>query len=223
MMSIREKYEIQMAALLDEVIQLGKMVDQAVRLSVQAFKQADKVAAAKVIAGDILINQKRYELETMCISLIATQQPMARDVRFLTAVLEIITELERIGDYAKGIGKICTQMPQGTENLPTIPLLLEMAEKGLSMLEMSLKAFIAFDTGTARKIPDLDYEVDNAYNTITEQLTAGVIRNPELVRSSNYVLWAAHNLERLADRSINICERIVYVTTGEMIEMDEIQ
>ena len=212
----RETYTTQLNFLSDQVLYLGSMVEQAIRLSIKAFQEQNFNAARRIIQDDSIINEKRYTLENKCIELIATQQPMGKDVRFLTAVLEIITELERIGDYAKGISKITLLIPNNLDDHIVMSDLILMTEKGLDMLERSLQAFINGDVETARQIPMEDDEVDDLYNRISLELTKLVISDPEKVYTSNYLMWAAHNLERLADRVTNICERIVYVSTGEM-------
>jgi phosphate transport system protein len=214
----RETYTSQLYNLSDQVLYMGSMVEQAIRLSIKAFQEQDHNSARKIIQDDQKINEKRYSLENKCIELIATQQPMGKDVRFLTAVLEIITELERIGDYAKGISKITLLIPDNVDDHLILDDLVLMTEKGLSMLGRALAAFVNGDVETARQIPMEDDEVDNLYNRIAMELTRLVIADPEKVYTTNYLMWAAHNLERLADRVTNICERTVYVSTGEMKE-----
>ncbi len=216
----RETFERELYKLQDEILVLGDMVEQAVRASIEALKRRDLEAARQFAADDRLINEKRYAIEQECIGLIATQQPMARDLRLLAAVLEIITELERIGDYAKGICRITLML--GSE--PLVKPLVDiprMADIGLDMLHRSLSAFIARDAEAARLIPNEDVQVDELYNQVYRELIAIMIDNPRLVDRANLLMWAAHNLERLADRVTNICERIIFVVTGEMIEMDQ--
>lgn len=218
--SPRETFDRQIQRLEDEVLVLGSMVSDAVRKSVDALKRRDSEAAKQIYAEDQKVNEKRYAIESDCLALIATQQPMARDLRILAAILEIITELERIGDYAKGIARINILM--GTE--PLIKPLIDiprMAEIGLDMLDRALTAFVERDAETARAIPLEDDVVDDLYNQVYRELLTHMIADPEKIDRANYLIWAAHNLERLADRVTNICERIVFVVTGEMIEMDQ--
>lgn len=216
----RETFSGQLRHLSDQVLVLGCMVEQAIRKSIFAFENQNQVLANQLIKGDLIINEKRYELESNCIKLIATQQPMGRDVRFLASILEIITELERIGDYAKGISKITLLIPENDDLPMIIDYFMKMTEKGLNMLQRSLDAFNSGDISAARQIPLDDDEVDNLYNEVSLEITRLVIANPQKVYIANYLMWAAHNLERMADRVTNICERIVYVYTGEMQEMD---
>lgn len=218
-LSPRETFDRHLKEVLDEVLVLGSMVEQAVLKSVDALERRDLKAAQSIIDEDQKINEKRYAIEQTSLTLIATQQPMARDLRTLAAVLELITELERIGDYAKGIGRIALMLG-GVPPLLPLDDLRRMAERGLDMLHRSLTAFIERDAETARKIPAEDDEVDALYNRFLRRVIDLMIANPSVIDRVNYLVWAAHNLERLADRVTNICERIVFVVTGEMKEMD---
>ncbi len=216
----RETFERELYKLQDELLILGDMVEQAVRESVEALRCRDLEAARRIYTNDQLINEKRYAIEQECLGLMATQQPMARDLRLLAAVLEIITELERIGDYAKGICRITLLLG----NEPLVKPLIDipkMADIGLDMLHRSLTAFIARDAEAARAIPKEDDQVDALYNQVYHELIDIMIADPHVVDRANLLMWAAHNLERLADRVTNICERIVFVVTGDIIEMDQ--
>ena len=216
----RETFERQLQMILDQVLALGSMVEQAVLDSLDALKRRDQAAARRIYEADLQINEKRYSIESGCITLIATQQPMARDVRFLAAILEIITELERIGDYAKGICKI-TQIISAEEIDPVLlNELLQMATLGLDMLRRALDAFVAGDATIAREIPMEDSKVDQLYNQVYHKLMEQMTVDISTIDRANHIMWAAHNLERMSDRVTNICERIVYVATGEMKELD---
>jgi phosphate transport system protein len=216
----RETFERQLQLILDQVLILGSMVEQAVLDALDALKRRDLVAAHRIYAADLQINEKRYSIESSVITLIATQQPMARDVRFLAAILEIITELERIGDYAKGICKI-TQLISEEEIEPVLIYnLQQMANFGLDMLRRALDAFVEGDASTARQIPLEDEKVDALYNEIYHKLMEQMAADITTIDRANHVMWAAHNLERMSDRVTNICERIIYVATGEMRELD---
>ena len=216
----RETFERELRKLQDDILMLGSMVEQAVRDAVEALKQRDLEAARRIYASDRLVNAKRYQIEQNCLILIATQQPMASDLRMLAAILEINTELERIGDYAKGICRI--NLLLGTE--PLVKPLVDiprMAELGLSMLHRALSAFVARDAETARAIPLEDDQVDALYNQVYHDLLKIMISDPKVIDRANYLIWAAHNLERLTDRVTNICERTVFLATGEIMEMDQ--
>ena len=216
----RERFDRQLQLILDQVLVLGSMVEQSVQNSLEALKRRDLGVAQRIYIEDQLINEKRYSIEGGCVTLIATQQPMARDVRFLAAILEIITELERIGDYAKGISKITMLLSE--ERIEPILLqdLQQMADLGLDMLRRSLDAFLAGDEETARRIPLEDSKVDDLYNQLYTRLMEQMKADTTTIDRANHIMWAAHNLERMADRVTNICERIIYVSTGEMKELD---
>jgi phosphate transport system protein len=216
----RERFDRQLQMLLDQVLVLGSMVEQSVLDSLDALKRRDLTTARRISNEDLKINEKRYAIESGCVTLIATQQPMARDVRFLAAILEIITELERIGDYAKGICKINLLLSEESIDPVILNELQQMAKLGLDMLRRSLDAFVAGDEKIAREIPNEDNAVDKLYNQIYLKLVEQMIADTATIDRANHIMWAAHNLERMADRVTNICERIVYVATGEMKELD---
>src|SRR4030065_2279720 len=174
-MMARETFERQLQMLLDQVLVLGSMVEQSVLDSIDALKRRDLATARRIYEADIKVNEKRYAIEGGCITLIATQQPMARDVRFLAAILEIITELERIGDYAKGICKINVLLSEETIDPFILIDLQQMAKLGLDMLRRSLDAFVAGDEKIAREIPDEDDAVDELYNQIYLKLVEKMI------------------------------------------------
>ena len=187
--------------------------------AVDALKRRDLKKAEQIIDADQLVNQMRYAIEQETFVVIATQQPMAVDLRTLAAVLEIATELERIGDYAKGIARIAIKM--GTE--PFVKPLIDiprMAEKARNMLHRGLQAFFGRNTELAREIPTEDDEMDALYDQIFRELITYIITDPRLVERASYLIWVAHNLERAADRVVNICERVIFMVTGELVEFD---
>lgn len=218
--SPRETFENQLKELLDNLLLMGSMVEDSIKASVDCLKQRDLEGSKRIIQADLKINQKHFEIENQCILLIATQQPMARDLRLLAAVLEIVTELERIGDYAKGIGKINLLLGSQPLVKPLIDI-PRMAEISLNMLHRALGAFVTGDVEAARAIPKEDDLVDQLYNQVYRELLTYMISDPSTIDRGNYLLWAAHNLERMADRVTNICERTLYMVTGEMTEMDQ--
>ena len=216
----RETLDRKLNELRDGVLILGSMVEQATLDAVDALKRQDVEKARRVYLDDEKINTKRFDLENDCLILIATQQPMAHDLRILAAVLEIITELERMGDYAKGIARICVN----TANEPLLrPLthIPQMAEITASMLHKALEIFIREDVEGARQLPREDNVIDDLYNEIHRVLLDFMIKDPSTVDRANSLMWAAHNLERMADRVTNICERTIFVATGKMVEFDK--
>jgi phosphate transport system protein len=194
------------------------MVEEATFASIDALKRRDLEAARRIYTGDNRINEKRFELENDTMTTIATQQPiMARDLRLLASILEVSAELERMGDYAKGIAKICLLLG----NQPPVKPLIDiprMAQLTTDMLHRAVGAFVSNDIDTARNIPAEDDLVDDLYNQVYRELVTIMFADPSTIDRANYLMWVAHNLERMADRVTNICERTVYISTGVMKE-----
>jgi phosphate transport system protein len=215
---LRKTFETEIQQVKDDVLVLGSMVEQAIVDSVDALKKRDIKAAEKIFQEDKDINRKRFEIENKLMVLIATQQPMAHDLRLLASTMEIISELERMGDYAKGIANINIRMGDTPLLKPLIDV-PRMAQKGADMLHRSLSAFVSEDVEAAKALPVEDDEVDALYNQIYRELMTFVIQDPTTIERANWLLWVAHNLERFADRVTNICERTVFIATGDMSEI----
>ena len=216
----RTAFETDLQQMKDSVLILGSMVEQSILDSVDALKKRDIPAAERILAGDKEINRKRFQIESQLLILIATQQPMAHDLRLLASCMEIISELERMGDYSKGIANINIRMGAAPLLKPLIDV-PRMAQKGADMLHRALTAFVNEDIQAARAIPIEDDEVDALFNQVYRELMTIVIRDPTTIERANWLLWTAHNLERFADRVTNICERTVFVVTGELAEIND--
>jgi phosphate transport system protein len=195
------------------------MVGQAVAKSVEALKRRDLELAKRIHAGDEQVNKKRFSIENDTLTIIATQQPIARDLRILASVLEVITELERMGDYAKGIAKITIALSSHPP-LPFPEQISRMSQLSVDMLRRAVDAFVDHDTQAALLIPVEDDLVDTLYNETNRALIALIVADPAATDRANYLMWAAHNLERMADRVTNICERAIFIVTGRLEEMD---
>jgi len=217
---VRKTFENELQQVKDSVLVLGSMVEQSIIDSVEALKKRDIPAAEKILMADKDINKKRFQIESQLLILIATQQPMAHDLRLLASCMEIISELERMGDYAKGIANINIRMGDSPLLKPLIDV-PRMARKGADMLHRALTAFVNEDIETARAIPVEDDEVDALSTRSTGELMTIVIGDPTSIERANWLLWTAHNLERFADRVTNICERTVFVVTGELGEISD--
>ncbi len=215
---LRKTFETELQQVKDEVLVLGGMAEQAILNAVEALKKRDLKASRRILEADREINKKRFEIEKTLMILIATQQPMAHDLRFLASTMEIISELERMGDYAKGIANINLRMGDEPLLKPLIDI-PRMAQKDVDMLHRSLTAFVNEDVEAAQAIPMEDDEVDALYNQIYRELMTFVIQDPKTIERANWLLWVAHNLERVADRVTNICERTIFIATGEMTEI----
>jgi len=216
---LRKTFESEIQQLKDEIILLGSLVEQNLLDAVDAMKKRDLAASEKVIALDKQINDKRFALESQVMVIIATQQPMAHDLRLLASYFEVISELERMGDYAKGIGIINIRMGDQTLLKPLVDI-PRMAKKGADMLHRALLAFVNEDAEVARGIPAEDDEVDALYDQIYRELMTYIMVDPKNIERANWLLWVAHNLERFSDRVTNICERTIFIVTGELIEIN---
>lgn len=217
-MEIRTTYHKKLREIQDDVLAMGSMVDKALSQAMEALKKRDMATAKQVITGDRKVNEKRFNIEEKCIQLIATQQPMASDLRNIICVLNIVTDLERIGDHAEGIGKIVVMIGDEPPLKPLIDL-PRMADKTVGMLRRSLDAFINHDADAAREIIAEDDAVDSLYEQVFHDLLIFMAEDPRTITRATRLLWVAHNLERSADRVTNVCERVVFCVTGKMQEI----
>ena len=202
-----------------ELVGLGRMVEKAISRSLLALAQRDLEASREVISEDDYIDAKRFEIEDECIDIIAAHQPVARDLRLLVAMLHIDTELERIGDYAEGIAKISVMMGDEPPLKPLIDI-PRMGEKASAMVKRSLEALVNRDTVSAMQVCADDDEVDALYDQVYHELILYMLRDPQSIQRATYLLWVSHDLERVADRATNIAERVVYLVTGKMTEVN---
>lgn len=215
----RADFDRDLRELQDALLVLGSMVEKAVAKALDALRRRDLEASRQVIREDDLIDKKRFEMEERCIELIATQQPIARDLRTLITVLHISVELERMGDYAEGIAKISLMMGDEPPLKPLIDI-PRMAEKATDMLRRSLDALVHRDVAAATQVCNDDDEVDALYDQVYHELLLLIIQDPRSIQRATYLLWVAHDLERLADRATNIAERVIFLVTGKMQEIN---
>jgi phosphate transport system protein len=215
----RELFDKKLHEMQDDVLILGSMVERAIQRSMEALRGRDAARSNAVINEDQAINAKRYEIEEKCIHTIALQQPMAADLRVLVAVLFIATELERMADHAEGIARINLMLGDGALPFP-LGDISEMSDKAGDMLRRALTAFVEHDCTAARLICDEDDQVDSLYDSSYQALIQQMIRAPGDVQRLTYLIWACHNLERIADRVTNICERVIFMVTGQLEEIN---
>ena len=212
---IRGSFERELQDLQNRVLALGSEVGENIVEAVKALQQRDSASARQLIAGDEEVNRKRIGIMTDALTLIATQQPMAGDMRLIASIIEITGELERINDYSKGIAK--NSLLIGSVSIPdVIGHMPEMARKTQEMLRRALEAASRRDAEAARTIPDADDEIDALFNSTYRGLLTYVADNPGSYELINYLEWALHNLERAADRVTNICEWVTFCVTGKM-------
>jgi phosphate transport system protein len=215
----REGFHNRIQELERDVLHMGEIVIDAIHRSVEALARLDAEQASQVIENDAKVNDQRWGLEDKCVDLIALQQPVASDLREIIATLSIVRDLERIGDYAEGIGKIV--LLHGDEALVRpLVYLPQMKDKAVAMLRGSLDAFIHRDADLARQVCAQDDEVDKLYDQAYHDLIGRMIADPSVITRATYLIWASHNVERIADRATNIAESVVYLVTGTPGELD---
>ncbi|HEY66734.1 MAG: phosphate transport system regulatory protein PhoU [Chloroflexi bacterium] len=219
MSKARALFDRELTDLRDNILHLGNMVEAAIEGAVQALREQDKELAHQVITGDAEINTKRYDIEEQCLRLIATQQPAAGDLRAIVAAIHIVTELERMGDYASGIAELATRLADQPHLKPLIDV-PRMAEIDGEMIRASLDAYFKHDPDLALETAKRDAEIDGLYDQVYRELLTYMLSDPQTITRATYLLWVAHKLERIADRVTNICERVIFISTGEFQELN---
>ncbi|HEU0021268.1 MAG TPA: phosphate signaling complex protein PhoU [Dehalococcoidia bacterium] len=213
---LRADLDRQLNQLQQEVVSLAGIVDKATLRAIDALKTRDLAESQQVVNEDDYIDQKRYEIEEKCVDLIATQQPMARDLRNIIALMHISVELERMGDYAEGISKISLLMGPNPPLKPLIDI-PRMADRATQMLRNSIDALLNRDVMKANQVLQDDDEVDALYDQVYRELLLFMIQDPQTIERATYLLWISHDLERIADRATNIAERVIYLITGKLV------
>ncbi len=213
----RTLFEQHLTDLRHDVLDLGSRAEQAIRRAMESLRRRDLALGRVVVEGDYAINRRRFEIEERAVNLIATQQPMASDLRGIIAAIHIVTELERIADHAEGIARISLML--GEHALPQ-PLgrLSEMADLGISMMHRALTAFVERDVALAQAVCEADDDLDALYDANYAEVIGRMVMEPHTAKILTYQLSTAHNLERIGDRATNICERVIYLVTGRMEE-----
>lgn len=215
----RAAFERQLNQIQEDMLVMASMVQTAVTQSIEALKMRDVALAQRIIDNDVLINQKRYEAEEKCIELISLQAPLASDLRTIISVLHITVDLERMGDHAEGNAKLVLMLTDEPPLKPYIDI-PKMAELANRMLDEALDAYRTRDTEKARRVIDMDDEVDELYEQVYHELLKFMIDDPKTIQRGTYLIWVAHNLERVADRVTNICEAVVYLVEGRIQDLN---
>ena len=219
MSKARALFDRDLTNLRDNILYLGSMVETAIERAVQALKEQDVDLARQVIAGDAEINARRYDIEDQCVRLIATQQPAAGDLRAIIAAIHIVTELERMADHASGVAELATRLA-GQPLLKPLIDVPRMARIDQEMIRASLDAYFKRDPDLALETAKRDAEIDGLDDQVYRELLTYMLSDPTTITRATYLLWVSHNLERIADRVTNICERVVYMCTGRMEELN---
>ena len=216
---LRAALDRELAALKADVLLLGEMTRSAITRAMESLVNRDTVLAKEVIAGDAAINAKRFEVEEESFSLIATQQPAAGDLRAVVAAMNMVGDLERMGDHAAGIATIVLRMEE--EEQIEIPLRLSsMFEMTSEILQQALNAYAQDDAAMAHQVPLMDDEIDKIYKELFRGLMEFIAEQPQMTTGGLYLLFAGHNLERIADRSTNLAERVIFLGSGMMHELN---
>ncbi len=219
MVQTRGMLDREMAKLRDDILRLSSMVEQAIQRSIEALKRRDVELARQIIVDDEKINQLRYDIEEQSLAVIATQQPVAGDLRVIIAAMHIAIEMERMADHAEGIAKLVTRLADEPLLKPLVDV-PRMADIVCEMLHASLDAFIARDPEAAKAVATRDDEIDQLYDQVFRELLTYMLQDPRNINRATFLLWVAHNLERIGDRVTNVSERVVFMTTGELRELD---
>ena len=214
----RETFQKSLRDVQDSVLVMSSMVEKAISRSTQALKLRDIELARQITDDDIHINEQRFAIEEQCLQLIARQAPMASDLRILAAALSIITDLERMADHAAGNARIAILIGDEPPLKPLIDI-PRMSDAACAMLRDALQAFVARDSDWAIRIALSDDDVDLLYDQVYRELLTFMMADPSTINRATHLLWASHNLERIADRVTNICERVVFLATGRMTEI----
>jgi len=213
---VRADFDRNLKLLQEELLLLGGLVEKAIMDSIQALKTRDIELSHKIVSQDDIIDIKTNQIEEKAIDLIATQQPIAIDLRTLMSVIHISVELERMGDYAEGIGKIGIMMGDEPPVKPLVDI-PRMADKASTMLKLSLDSLVRRDPVLAKQVCESDDEVDHLYDVIYRDLIDLMVSDATTTQRATYLMWVAHDLERIADRATNIAERVIFLVTGQLV------
>ncbi|MER3400635.1 MAG: phosphate transport system regulatory protein PhoU [Thermoflexus sp.] len=218
-MQARVMLERDLSAIRQDVLRLGGLVEQAIDRCIEALRGLDVETARQIIAFDEEINRLRYQIEEACLETIATQQPMAGDLRAIVAAMFCATNLERMGDHAKSIAKLTIEMADEPLLKPLIDI-PRMAQIAKEMLRQVLEAYVEHDAEKARAAVARDDEVDALDEQVYRELITYMMQDPRTIFRATRLLWISHNLERIADRVTNIAERVIFMVTGELQELN---
>ena len=207
----------ELAKVRDNILRLTSMVDTAIDQAMIALRGRDVVLAQNVIVGDNEINHLRYTIEEECLRILATQAPTATDLRTVVAAIHVAVELERVGDYASGIARLVERMEEEAE-IDTLHKLPKMAKRARQMVQDSIQAYVDRDAEQAHALIKQDDKIDKQYNKLFRE-TLQEMQDDDYIRRATFLLWAGHNLERMGDRATNIAERVIFMLTGEYVEI----
>jgi phosphate transport system protein len=215
----RQQFDRQLQRLQDSLVQMSEMVCQAISDSIAALKARDLELAREVVARDDEINALRFEVDEACLAILATQQPTASDLRRVVSAMNVVLDLERMGDHAANVAKIAIRIGDEPPLKPLIDIPY-MAKQCCDMLRSAMAAYTELNAAAAEAISKQDNIVDQLYDQVFRELLTYMIEDERTIKRAMHLLFIAHNLERIADRVTNICERVIYLRTGRMKELD---
>ena len=217
---LRTHFDKQLAQLMEDTLRLGYLVHHGVARAMKALVDRDVDLAGEVVVADGEINRLRYDIETQCYALLATEQPVARDMRRIAAALTIASDLERVGDHGKRIARIFLRMHQSLQPIPLgdLPLISDLA---LDMLDRALRALGESNVAEAEAVCRADDRVDALYKQAFNVVLSYMLENPRLIDAGTHLLQIAHELERVGDRATNVAERVIYSATGELVDLND--
>jgi phosphate transport system protein len=218
--SLRTHFDQGLRSVQDDLLRMGGLLDVAIAQAMKSLAERDLELARQIVVDDAKVNAMRFKIEQDCVTLIATQQPAATDLRFLVAAMNIISDMERMADHAAGIAKIVLRMGDQPLLKPLIDM-PRMADEVRGMIHSALDAYVTRDVDLARSIAKRDDVVDALYEQIFRELITFIAEDPHTTTRALYLLFSAHNLERIGDRAVNIAERAIFIASGEMKELND--
>jgi len=200
----------------EQLLQMSSLVDVAIEKAMTALYERDTALAARVVSADQVLNDLRYATEDEALQILATQQPMAGDLRKVVAAIHIAVELERIGDHAAGIASLVERM-EDEEPIESLHKLPKMAKRAKEMVQMAVEAYVTHDEKLAYSMMTKDDKIDRQYRRLFNE-TMMAMRDDDYIRRATFLLWVGHDLERIGDRATNIAERVIFMATGDHVE-----
>lgn len=217
---MRTQFEKDLAEIQDKVLRMGSLLDKAILHSIESLQDLDEDKARQIVAADEQVNDLRFEIEDACVASIARQQPAAGDLRRIVAAMNIVLDLERIGDHAAGIAKTVLRLKEEETFLTPPPGLARMENLARTMLKQAMEVYEEADADRAKEIAAEDDSIDEQYKALFRELLDAMVDSPGASERALYLLFAGHNLERIADRVTNVAERVVFMESGEMEELN---
>ena len=216
---LRAQYDHAFDELREALTAMGEQVERAIRGSVRALAERDVRGAEQVLGDENLVNRMHHDIDDFCLRLLATEQPVATDLRQIVSALNVISQLERIGDLAVHVARVAQRLASETliKELIAIPL---MADETCAMLRDSVRSFVTQDSALAEQVSARDNKVDEIYSQLFRELLTYMMETPRNITQASSLLFVAKQLERAGDHTTNICEAVIFVTTGKHVDLN---